>query len=402
MPGPAPTSSSSADCGDALNPENSRRLLNLVVDGGSWSSTIPAGGVVLQGGANTEFVVGADTNDVVLNVVPGGGTEDPYFRTKFQALAGILPGESSSGSSETVDKPAWMFTDQTVYIAALNGVGREPLSGAVFVVGDACNTAGEFSVPGHPSWPQDRAAALTLLDICTPCVDCLTYHQLEEYLDRIRSFFDYTAELCLNETTVTPPPPPSGLPPETFSGTLPQVMASLRYWDYLVHQSTVKLAAQSYGQSVVAAGFYRNISNTTVGSGTPDFVKLVITFAFEIVSGGTVTPWAGISSAISDVRLLDRSGRCSAVLAPAGVVFGSNTVRIETTSGHDLSPGQEVYSDVALVLLGSALGNVPGENYRITVTLDVSPTHMDPVTTRSTVVYFRPPDAAPSSTSGAP
>jgi hypothetical protein len=342
--------------------------------------------------------VAEDTDDVVMNVIPGVGGEDPYYRAKYNGLAGIMPGSTANGPAGGPGQPAWDFTDQTLYITAANGVPGEPLSGALFVVGDVCNGVGGFSVPGSPNWPQDVPALLQVLNICTPCLDCLTYYQIEEYLDRIRAFYDYICELCLNENTTIPPIPPSGLSSEQFSGVLPQLLSSLRYWDYLVHQSTVKLAAQAYGQSLVAAGFYRNISDQTVGVGAPTGVKLTFLFTFEIVYEGTGSsaPWNGITAAISDIRILDRVGRCSAALGPLGTVIGTNTVTVETVSVHDLAPGQEIYADVALVLLGAVLANIPGENYRVTVKLTAAPTHLGPSVERTTVVYFRPPDPAPS------
>jgi hypothetical protein len=383
---------------------------------------VPEGGVSFLAGANIQLLTDPDSDEIRMELVTGAGREDPYYRTKYEALEGMVEGANSSGSSGGSGQPAWLFTDLSMWLAKINGVGAEPTTGALFLLGDACHTWGrfeDFSNPGHPSpervcpvWTQTSSsemessdvaccAELELTNICAPCLDCLTYHRIEEYLDRIRTFFDYMFELSDTQSTDKIPPHPDGQTVEIFAGVLPQAMAAFRYWDYLVHKSTVKLSAQSYGQALVLAGYYRNISDRTVGQGSPVGVKLTFLVSFEKVDGGgTVTPWDGIAESVSDIRILDRNSKCSAALGPSGIIFiGSNQIQIETVSGHDLGQGHEIYADVALVLLGTILPSNPAYTYQVQVQMTVSHTHLGPVgsdnpVTESKLVYFRPPDDA--------
>ena len=417
------TSSSSEEF-DLLNPEIScRKLVNLTVEHADGTSeVIPAGGVALDAGANVAFVIADDDDEITVEVEPGVGGEDPYYRDKFNGLASLQGGETVSGAGDDGGKPDWLFTDQVLYITRVNGVFSEAFSGTLFILGDACSTLGEFEAAAGPGYPEEPstcpivegessaegssevacAAALTILDVCTPCIDCLQYYRIEEFLDRIRTFYDYIFELSYDNQTTTIPEHPDGGVQEEFTGVLQQFMSSLRYWDFLLHNSTIKLSAQAFGQSVVAAAFYRNISDFTVGDGV-DGVTLTFLFTFQKVdSGGTASDWDGVTASISDVIVLDRQGRCSADLGGSGVTYPSdNEVMVVTTSGIDLVSGAEIYSDVAVVLLNTALSNDPAFTYRVLVDLTVSHTHLGPEVSdnpvgRSEIVYFRPPDPEPS------
>jgi len=388
------SSSSSCDCeGDVFNPDTSlRKLVNLVVEHADGTmESVAADGVVFAAGANFGFTIPEETDEITVDVAGGAGTEDPYYRTKYNALERMTPGGSSTGGGEDSEHPSWTFTEDSIWLATLNNVWAEPLTGAMFLTGDDCFGFGEFLSGGYP---ESVGAELRALDICIPCLDCLTYYRIEEYLDRIRTFYDYINDLCNWQDTANPPPHPDGGVRETFAGVLEQTMTAMRYWDSLVQQSSVKLAAQCYGQSLVAAGFYRNISDHAVGSPA---VTLTLTFHFQKRDGaGVVTDWDGIASEISDVKVLDREKKCSCTLVSATI--GSNEVVVITTSNGGMDSGKEVYSDVALILLNTELYNNPAYSYQVEVTMVVTPTHLGPegdpnTVTKRTLVYFRPPDA---------
>jgi len=277
-------------------------------------------------------------------------------------------------------------------------------------------SVGEFEdeTLGYPQAPRDCeypsseegsgecGAELGLVDICAPCLDCQTYERFNEYLTRLVEFYDYIEALASNTTTYNPVADPDGAVRRAFSGTLPQLQATLRFWDYLVNTSTVKLSAQSQGQSVVAAGFYRNISDHSVGDGG-DGVTMVITMTFQRVDGGgAVTDWLGLQAALSDVRVLDRDNRCSAVLGGSGITYPTGaTVVVTMNSGGDMDSGEELFADVALVLKNTSLFHDPVYTYQVLVELDVSHTHLGPLVSdnpvhKELIVYFQPPDAAPS------
>lgn len=392
-----------------------RKLVHFVVEHADGTEeVIPEGGLVLVGGANLGFSIPEDTDEAVLGLDPLAGNEDPYYRAKYNGLAGLHPGESSSGAGIDAERPSWMFTDDTLYMASVNNVDAEPISGALFIVGDACHTLGQFESRDNRGYPEDPViwgessaqevgGQLSLFNMCIPCLDCLTFYRLEDYLDRIKLFYDYIFALTYANDTKNPPEHPDGGVREVVTGIHQQVMSSRRYWDNILSRSMVKLSAQSFGQSIVAAAYYRNISNNNIGN-LPNGVTLTFTFTFQKVdSGGNVTAWDGISASVTDVEILDRASKCSASIGPSGITFiGSNEVEVQTITGTLLSPGKEYFSDVALVLLGTVDTNDPNYSYQVAVKLEVSHTHLGPVGSdnpveRNTLVYFRPPDPEPSS-----
>jgi hypothetical protein len=387
---------------EELNPEiTHRRLVSFVIEHADGSEeTVPGDGVAFSAGGNVDFTVADDTDDIIMSVDEQAGGENPYYRDKFNGLASLEQGVTVSGNAVDTEHPAWAFTDTSLYITALNGVPSEPITGAGFILGDACNTLGIFEVPGNRGRPESVTSTLSILNICIPCIDCLSYQRLEEYLDRLLTFYDYIFSLSYDNSTATIPEHPDGGVQETRTGVLQQFMAARRYWDFLVHQSTIKLGAQAMGQSLVAAGFYRNISDRTIGT-APNGITMTFTFTFQKVDTlGNVTSWEGVTASVSDVEILNRSGKCSAALGPTGVSFvGGYKVIVETISGSNVTSGNEIYSDVALVLMGTLLSNNPAYTYQIDVNLEVSHTHLgaavddNPIST-SMLVYYRPPDAA--------
>ena len=385
---------------DTLNPEiTHRRLVSFIVEHADGSEeTVSGDGVAFVAGGNIDFTVVDDSDDIVMSVDQQAGGENPYYRAKFDGLASLAQGVTVSGNAVDSEHPAWEFTDASLYITALSGIHPEPVTGPGFILGDVCHTLGEFEVPGNFGWPESVASTLSILNICIPCLDCLSYRRIEEYLDRLRIFYDYIFSLSYDNTTDTIPEHPDGGIQEDRTGALQQFMSSRRYWDFLVHQSTLKLGAQAMGHSLVVAGFYRNISDHTIGT-APDGVTMTYTFAFQKVDAlGNVTPWEGIAASVSDVEILDRTGKCSAILGPAGVAFvGGSQVVVETISDDNVTSENEIYSDVALVLMGTILEHDPVYTYRVDVALEFSHTHLGDVSSanpvsKNTLVYFRPPD----------
>jgi hypothetical protein len=390
---------------DILNPEiTHRRLVSFVVEHADGSEEAVSGdGVAFVAGGNIDFTVDDATDDIVMSMDEQVGGENPYYRAKFDGLASLAQGIEVSGNAADAEHSAWEFTDDSLYITALGGAPPEPVTGAGFILGDVCNTLGEFEVTGNPGRPESVASTLSIMNICIPCLDCLSYRRIEEYLDRLRIFFDYIFSLSYDNATDTIPEHPDGGVQESHTGVLQQFMSSRRYWDFLVHTSTVKLGAQAMGHSVVAAGFYRNISDRTIGV-APNGVTMTFTFSFQKVDAlGNVTPWAGVAASVADVEILDREGKCSSILGPAGVAFvGGSQVVVETISDDNVPSDDEIYSDVALVLMGTLLDNNPVFSYQVDVALGVSHTHhgdaldANPVS-KDTLVFFRPPDEEESS-----
>jgi len=398
---------------DTLNPDiRLRDLVSITVEHADGSQEhIPVGGLAFDAGGNVNLDVADDAEEIIWSVDVLSGGEDPYYRQKYEGLIGIQEGLSSSGDLVDSERPAWLFTDESMHVTTINNTAAEVVTGSVFILGDTCITLGEFEDPYNPGYPEiaeqsssSEGGALSVLNICIPCVDCLHYKQLEEWLDRLRSFYDYVFALSYDNDTSTIPSHPDGEVVEQRTGLLQQLLSAQRYWDFLIHRTSVKLGAQAYGQSLVAAGFYRNISDRTIGAGLPDGVTLTFLFTFQRVDdAGAVTAWDGITESVSDVKVLDRSSKCSSVLGTTGVSFiGSNQVQVETVSGRDLASGQEIYSDVALILLSTVLANDPTYGYRVSVQLTVSHTHLGPAVSANAIVknesvYFRPPDPEPSS-----
>lgn len=382
---------------DILNPEiTHRRLVSFVVEHADGSEEAISGdGVAFAAGGNIDFAVADDTDDIIMSMDEQVGGENPYYRAKFDGLASLAQGLTVSGNAADAEHPAWEFTDASLYITALNGAPPEPVTGAGFILGDVCNTLGEFEVPGNLGQPESVASTLSIMNICIPCLDCLAYRRLEEYLDRLRTFFDYIFSLSYDNATDTIPEHPDGGVQEGRTGILQQFMSARRYWDFLVHRSAVKLGVQAMGHSVVAAGYFRNISDSAVGA-APNGVTMTFTFAFKKVDAlGNVTPWEGIAASIAEVEILDRGisqsiGKCSAILGPEGVTFaGGSQVTVETISDDNVPSGDEIYSDLAVVLEGTTLAWDRKFTYHAVVTLNANPTPTGGQT-EETVVHFVP------------
>jgi len=118
---------------------------------------------------------------------------------------------------------------------------------------------------------------------------------------------------------------------------------------------------------------------------------MTFTFAFKKVDAlGNVTPWEGIAASVSEVEILNREGKCSSILGPAGVAFaGGSQVTVETISDDNVPAGDEIYSDVALVLMGTLLENNPAFTYHVDLSVTTAPTHTGS-RVETTQVHFLP------------
>jgi hypothetical protein len=391
------------DVFEILNTDYEHRILpNLqVVHTDGSVDVIPAGRVVLQAGANVEFVVDDDRDEITLNVQPGVGNEDPYLTQKLAAFASLSDANTGGNpitgpfpdpnTNITPDGPAWSFTRESMWIGAMNNAQAEPITGAFFLVNDSCADVGEFPNNG---FPDQAPSTLKILDICTPCIDCLQFVRISDYLSRISDFYTYILNLVLAENAE--PEHPDGGTPQDFYGLLPQWLATRRYWDYLVHNSTIKLVAQSMGQSLTAAVFYRNISSNTVPQ-----VTIEMEFEFLRDTGSGFVPVAlNLTPDTVEVRELVREGETDPASLSGAPVYTSTTITATFESPGTLAPNIQTFADMALLFRDMGLIDNSIYRFAVRVTASVSPTHLSvsPIT-KETLVFFVPPSASSSSSS---
>lgn len=416
-------SSSSAELScleqEPFNPDRCLRVLPSlsVVKRDGTQIPVTGTGLRLEAGANISLSVEDESDEVVLAAIAGAGIEDPYYRQKAEALATLSDDNPAvSGpfpdpaTGITPEGPEWTFSISSLWIGSINNVQAEPDTGAFFLVNDVCTAIGQFESEDDRGYPEDPEVTgssstvpdaissyarsyLSIFDVCGPCLDCLEYQRLFDYLSRIEAFYNYIFELTRSEDTDSPPEHPDGGVRDSFVGVHPQLMAALRYWDYLVHMNSVKVSAQSTGQSVTTAAYYKNISLDPVGDPNPDGVTMTLKFEFK--KDGVL--WDGISESFVDVRFLDRSDKPSATedspatFSPASGAAHTITVFLKTTN--PLASGEEIYADVALLFKNTNQFNEPGADFSMDVTLTVDQTHLDPVSQeRTTIVYFQPPE----------
>lgn len=332
------------------------------------------GGVVLQASANFEFVLDEEDDEVRMNA--GNVAEsaaDPYYQEKYEAFKALT---FANGAGNPVTGPtvgtgtAWTFTRDSMWLATVNGLYPDERSGAFFLVTDPCAVVGEFDDNSHDTWAYAQAfgAELAVFDVCAPCVDCLTWRRLDQYLTRIEAFYDYMFELIYNDNTPVPPVHPDGGTPEIFNGLYWQWLAAQRMWDYLVNSSTAKFSAQGQGQSIVTAGYYRNISDVAVG-------PLTASVTWVFTKGGVI--WEGIDSGIVESRWLVRNTSDNIMIKDALNPDEIGTYYLKTygTLGGNLPSTEVVYVDVALLIDDSKL---PKElaDFRVYVIFELNPTHL--------------------------
>lgn len=399
------------------NPEAYRIALQLSVEKRDGTVTAVSGPCVLRGGANIRFDDTDPGGEVRILSAAGVGSESAYYRQKYNTLrdiTAVVAGPFEDPETGVVPeipegKGSWTFSTESLWISRISDMRANPFTGNFFIGGSPCVVPGEFEQPEQGT-PESSVGRLQLVDICAPCFDCQTWDKLDTYLSRIRDMYDYIFELISTEDTENIPLHPDGGVRESFAGIYPQTMAALRYWDYLVHRSTVKLAAQVTGQTVSLAGFYRNISDAAVGGITP----VTFTFRFSFFyrsdsssssSGGPsdYCPWTGLTAGDVSVRVLDRAGKQSAVyesfqLLSGGIVppcpdsGGAHTAEVVLRGG-ELAPGEERYADVAL-LFRNMETFVADTNYIARVELTVEPVHLTPPGSdvKEVIIYFQPPD----------
>lgn len=348
--------------------------LTLQVENQDGVTTLDPGGVVLRAGSNFELILDEETDEIRLNAGAAVGVQDPYYQEKYDALAGLTSANDAlnpvTGPTVGVG-PTWAFTRLSMWLATLNNALADEHSGAIFLNHDACSVAGEFDlITPTEAYPELVAAELSLLDICVPCRDCGTWGRLSTYLTRLRAAFDYMFELVYNDNTTVLPTPPTGLPAETFNGLYWQWLATQRMWDYLVHASCAKFSAQGQGQSIVAAGYYRNITDGDVG----DPIRASVTFVFT--RNGVI--WEGIDAAAAESRWLARNTTDHTMISDVANPDEIGTYYLKTYGIYEaaaVASSEVVYADVALLINDSRL---PDElqDFRVYVIFELTPTHL--------------------------
>ena len=401
-----------ADPFDSFNPDaTTRKPISLaVIHRDESEEAIPAGKVVFADGANLAFRVSEDTDEVTIEAAPGIGNEDPYFRQKFDALVALnetndsvhpLEGPYADANGVIPYGLDWSFTNLSIWLAAINNNPGDYVSGAGFLSNGICGNFGEFVT--NDGYPQYDPAELLVLDVCAPCLDCLTYKRLGEYLTRISSFYDYSLALITNQDTDTPPVHPDGDIPELRSGLLPQVQASMRMWDYLVHNSSVKFSTIAQGQSIVTAVYYKNVSDFEVGT-DPNGITIELIFTFQ----RNGVDWDGITDELIETRLLARDGADNPPDSIRAYTISTSfpdthTVQVILTTFDSailderrLPSAGTLYADVALMVTDLALFD-DGGDYTVDVCMNISPTHLitagNPTgeIDQCKMVYFTPP-----------
>jgi hypothetical protein len=367
---------------DEFNPDSTVRLLPVISVLKKDGSEIAIDNriVELDAGASFDITIDADTDDIVL----GAATESNlYHQQKYEALRDRLPGGTPSGPFEdpasgvTPEGEAWSFTDDAYYISRLAAISPEEETGVVFMASDSCSNY----IQG--------VNLLTLIDICGPCIDCPTYATLQTYLERIDELVQYVWQLTGDKDTSTIPTPPSEVTGESFTGVYLQSLAALNYWNYLVHKQSVKAHAQSFGQSVSAASFYRNISAESVGP-----INIEIKFRFmQRVGGGSLSPWNGINAGNTETRVIAREGVTSATLS-SGPLYSANEVTMNLDAG-TLLTGEDVYGDAVLMITDTGLFDVASDQILIIAETTFSVTHIGNNIVLTDTIYFRASDEPP-------
>jgi hypothetical protein len=387
---------------DILNSDADLRVLpDIRIVHFDGSEEVITGDVVrLENGANIAFDLDENTDETTISVDPGGGNEDPYITQKFDALAGLT--EANDGGNPisgpfpdpntgiTPLGDPWTFTRDSLWIGSMNNVPGDPISGAFFLVNDSCANVGDFET--NDGFPDTLEARLKILDVCIPCLDCLQYVRLDDYLARINEFYEYVLNLVLSELT-EPEHPDGGLRQGSY-GLLPNWLSSQRYWDYLVHNSTIKLAAQSMGQAVTAATFYRNISTGDIG-------PVTITYVFEFLrdTGAGFNPVdIGPTPTTVEVRSLAREGEANQADLSGTPVYTLSTITATFVTPGILASGDQTYADAVLLLRELDL-NDDEQQYAVRVNMSIAPTHLGVAPITKEILVFFVPAAASSSSS---
>jgi hypothetical protein len=382
--------SSSEDPSAVLNPDLYRQLTLSVEHADGSVVPIGEGGVILRAGANLSLMVSADEDEIELAVAQETTSVNRYFQQKYESLQ-LLTDANDVGSpifgpfpdpetGVTPVGPAWSFTRASLWFGTINDKPADLVTGAFFLAVGPCGVVGSFPYAnnGHP---ETEDALLRVFDVCAPCVDCPTWRRLDEYIRRLVAFYDYLFELIYNEDTTNPPVHPDGGVREAFNGLLRQYMTATRYWDYLVHNAAVKLAAQAQGQAVVTAVFYRNITPNPVSG-----VHIQLEFCFY--KNGS--PWSAIDAAVSSFKLLARSEADLNAIYDGVPVYGSSCVTVTLQAPSALASGKSLYGDLVLLLDNTIdLAENTSDEYHILLTATFTNTHLGTIV-KEELIYFMP------------
>jgi len=174
---------------------------------------------------------------------------------------------------------------------------------------------------------------------------------------------------------------PDGGVREAFNGLLRQYMTAARYWDYLVHNAAVKLAAQAQGQAVVTAVFYRNITPNPVSG-----VHIQLEFCFY--KNGLA--WSAIDDTVSSFKLLARSEADLNAVYDGAPIYGSNCVTVNLQAPAPLTSGKSLYGDLVLMLDSTIdLAENTSDEYHILLTVTFTNTHLGTIV-KEELIYFMP------------
>jgi len=368
---------------DEFNPDSTVRLLPILSVLKKSGLEIPINNRIVEFDAGAPFVL--DIDDETGEIIVGTNNEDNlYHQQKYEALRDLVPGGTPSGpfldpaTGITPDGPAWAFTDASYYISKIADKPPEGETGVSFMVNDACSNY----IQGTNQ--------LTLIDICGPCLDCPTYETLQTYLERIEEMIRYVWRLTGDKITDTVPVAPNGTPLENFTGIYLQALTALNYWNYMVHKQSVKANAQSFGQSISAAAYYRNVSPGNVGP-----INIQVKFRFlQRIGGGGLSTWDGVSGGNTEVRVVDREGQPSASL-DSGPVYTASTITVQLDAG-TLNSGDEIYGDTVLMITDTSLFDNEADQILIVVETTFDVTHIGNNILLSDTIYFRATDGAGS------
>jgi hypothetical protein len=396
-----------------------RKNINLSVVHRDGSEDIIAdGGVVLVGGANVNFEIAEDSDEITVQVNPGIGFEDPYYRQKYNALVDLNETNTNLNpitgpypdpdTGVTPDGPPWSFTNKSVWIVSINNTFAEAETNVIFVNSSSCTNIGQFNM--DDGYPEINPGELSILDICVPCTDCDIYNRLYEYIARLSAFLDYHLQLIMNTDTENPPIDPDGETPLEANGLYRQLLASQRFWDHQVHRASFKCASQSQGSSITSVAYYNNISVDTIGDAGGN--GITVTYQYNFFRNGV--SWAGVNSSVVDLRLLPREGADDPPdrirTYTLSTAYGSGTITATCTTFDDSLPGPRLlpsggilYSDIALLLKDSTLFD-DGDDYTVEIITTIDLTHIrspgnpDGIQTCRSLVYLVPAEEEPSST----
>lgn len=379
---------------DDFNPDICVPLTVEIEHADGSIEVVPDGyGLELAAGANMALEVDPDDDTIRLSSTSVTASKaGAYYWQKYEALKGLtelndalnpVTGPYPLPSGVTPVGPPWSFTRLSMWIAMIGDVPGDPLSNAFFLVTTPCSVVGQFTDNSHP---ETVAARLSIFDICAPCIDCQTFQRLYTYLDRLKVFYTYLFDLVYNADPAHPPVHPDGGVREIANGLLQQYMTCARYWDFCAHGSTVKFSAQAQGQVLVAAAYYKNISDAAVGPVTCD-----IQFCF--FKDGS--PYSAINTSNTGTKLLLRAGTdIINMIEAAPPDYTPSCVTAHLVSPGTVPSGGTLYGDLVL-LIKSLVDMDASSDYRVIVTATFTGTHIGSVT-RTVTIYFQPSEITSS------